>query len=75
MVNFCHFQTHDLMRVKVSGVGPSITLIVSGLSLSLTTAPDLTPDGLDEGKVWALPIIQLLLGCLLVMETNLGYEN
>ena len=74
MLNFCHFQTHDLMRVKVTGMGPPITLIVSAPSLSLTTVPDLAPDGLDEGQVWALPTIQLLLECLLVMETNLGYE-
>ena len=48
MLNFCHFQPHDLMRVKATEVGPPITLIVSGLSLGLATAPNLSPDGLDE---------------------------
>ena len=61
MLNFCHFQTHDLMRAKVTGVGPPITLIVSGLGLGLTMAPNLTPEGLNEGQVWALLIIQPVL--------------
>ena len=49
MLNFYHFQTHDLMRAKVTGVGPPITLIISGLGLSLALVPSLMPDGLDEG--------------------------
>ena len=42
MLNSYHFQTHDLMRVKATEVGPLITLMVSGLNLGLT------PDELDE---------------------------
>ena len=57
MMNFCHFQTHDLMRVKAIGVVPPITLIVSGLSPSLAVAPNLTPDVLFGDQAWAPPII------------------
>ena len=42
MLNFCHFQTCDLMRAKATGMGPPITLVVSNLNLSLT------PDDPDE---------------------------
>ena len=63
------------MRAKVTEVGLPITLIVSDLGLSLAVVPDLTPHVLGEDQVWALPIIQLLLGCLLVMETNLCYKK
>ena len=48
MLNFCHFLIHDLMRVKVTEVGPPITLIVSGLGPSLTVASNLAPDVLSE---------------------------
>ena len=75
MLNFGHFQIHDLMRVKATGVGPPITLIASGLDLSLTVVPDFTFGVLAGDQVWAPPIIQQLLGGLLVMETSLNYKN
>ena len=75
MLNFGHFQIHDLTREKVTGVGPPITLIAPSLDLSLTVVPDLTPGVLVGGQVWAPPIIQQLLGGLLVMETSLDYKN
>ena len=50
MLNFCHFWINDLMRVKVTEVGPPITLIVFDLSLSLAVVPDLTPDVLGRTK-------------------------
>ena len=74
MLNFCHFRIHDLMRAKVTRLVPPITLI-SGLSPSLTVAPDLTPDVLVGGQAWAPPIIQQLVGGWLVMETSLDYGN
>ena len=61
------------MRVKATEVEPLITLIVSGLSPSLTVVPDLTPDVLVKGQAWAPPIIQQLLGGWLVMGTSLDY--
>ena len=48
MLKFCHFQTHDLMRAKVTGVGSPVILIVSGLDLGLAAMPDLTPDEPDK---------------------------
>ena len=36
MLNFCHFQVHDLMRANVNGMGPTTTLMVSSLDLGLT---------------------------------------
>ena len=63
------------MRVKVTGVGPPITLIALSLDLSLAVAPDLTPGVLVSGQVWALPIIQQMLGGLLFMEMSLDCEN
>ena len=75
MLNFCHFWIHDLMRAKATKVGPPITLIISGLCPSLTVVPGLTPDVLGEGQVWAPPIMQQMLGSLLVMEMSLDYRN
>ena len=75
MLNFGHFQIHDLMRAKVTRVGPPITLIAHGLNLSLTMVLDLTPDILVSGQIWAPPIIQQLLGGLLVTERSLDCEN
>ena len=75
MLNFCHFQTHDLMKAKVTRVEPSITLIVAGFGPSLTVAPYFTLDVLVDGQAWAPPIIQQLLGGWLVMGTNLDYGN
>ena len=63
------------MRAKVTEVGPPITLIVSDFDLSLAVVPYLTPDVLGEDQVCALSIIQLLLRCLLVMETSLDYGH
>ena len=63
------------MRAKVTGVGPTITLIAPGLNLSRTVVPDLASGVLVGGQVWAPPIIQQLLGGLLVMEMSLDYEN
>ena len=75
MLNFGHFRIHNPTRVKVTGVGPPIILIAPVLILSLTVAPDLTPGVLVSGQVWAPPIILQLLRGLLVVETNLDYEN
>ena len=71
MLNFGYFQIHDLMRAKVTGVASPITLIAPDLNLSLTVAPNLAPGVLVSGQVWAPPIIQQLLGGLLVIETSL----
>ena len=75
MLNFCHFQIHDLMRGKVTEVGLPITLIASGLGPGLTVVPDLTPDVLGKGQVWAPPIFQQLPESLLVVGTSLDYRN
>ena len=55
------------------GWPPAVAL--SSLDLDLFVVSNLTPEVLGEDQVWALPIIQLLLGCLLVAETNVSYEN
>ena len=75
MLNFCHFQIHDLMRVKVTGVAPTITLIAPSLDISLTVVPNLTPGVLVSDQAWSPPIILQLLGGLLFMEMSLEYEN
>ena len=75
MLNSCHFQVHDLMRVKVTGLGLPITLIAPGLDLSLTVAPDLVLGVLAGGQVWAPPIILQMWGGLLFVMMSLGYEN
>ena len=75
MLNFSHFQIHNLVRAKVTGVGPPITLIAPSLNLSLVVVPNLTPGVLAGGQVWAPPIIQQLLGGLLVMEMSLDDKN
>ena len=71
MLSFHSFQIHDLMRAKVTKVGPTITLIVPNLDFGLVVAPDLTPGVLTGGCIWAPPFIQQLLGGLLVMEMSL----
>ena len=75
MLNFGHFQIHNLMRVTVTRVGPPMIFVAPALNLSLTVAPNLTPGVLVGGQVWKPPIIQQLLGSLLVMEMSLDYEN
>ena len=40
-LNFCHFQIHDLMRAKVTEVGPPMPLVAPSLDLSPTVVPDL----------------------------------
>ena len=75
MLNFCHFQIHDLLRMKVTRVGPPISLITPGLDLSLTVAADLASGVPVGGQVWASPIILQLLRGLLFMEMNLGYKR
>ena len=52
------------------GDGQPTAIAISDISLDLFVMPNLTPDVLDEDQVWALPIVQPLLGCLLVMETS-----
>ena len=56
-------------------MGLPITLVVSGLSPSLAVVPNLTPDVLGEGQVWAPPIVQQLPVSLLVVETSLDHRN
>ena len=65
------------MRAKVTGVEPSITLIVSGLSSGLTVAPNLVPAVLVKGQAWVPPIIQqlLVLGGWLNMRMSPDYGN
>ena len=75
MLNFCHFQIHDLMKVKATELGMPITPIVSGLDPGLTAAPNLASDVLAKGKAWVPPIIQQLPGGLLVVERSLDYRN
>ena len=70
-----HSQIQDLMKVKVTGVEPPITLVVSGLDSGLTVAPSLTPAVLPEAQARAPPIIQQSLGDWLFVGTNLDYEN
>ena len=74
MLNFGHFRIHNLVRVKVTEVGPPITPVAPGLDLSLAVVPNLVPGILVDSQVWAPPIIQQLLGGLLVMETSLDCE-
>ena len=75
MLYFGHFLIHDLVRAKVIGVGLPINLIAPSLNLDLTVAPGLVHDALALGQAWAPPIIQQLLGGLLVVETSLDYES
>ena len=75
MLNFCHFQIHDPMIVKVTRVELPITLIVSDLCPGLTAVPDLTPDVLVKGHAWAFPIIQQLPEGWLFVEMTLDYGN
>ena len=63
------------MRAKATGVGPPITLIAPGLDLSLTMAPNLITCVQVGGQVCTAPIIQQLLGGLLVTETSLDCKN
>ena len=74
-MNSDHSQTWGLERMKAIGQGWPTAVAISNLSLDLLVVPDLTPDVLGEDQVWALSIIQPLLGCVLVMEINLDYEN
>ena len=62
MLNFGHFWIHNLTRAP-------------GLDLSLAVAPNLIPGVLVGGQVWAPPIIQQLLGGLLVTEMSLDCKN
>ena len=72
MQNFNHSQIHNLARGKVMGAGLPITLFAPGLNLSLTVVPDLFVGTLSWGHVWAPPIVQQLLGGLLLIETGLN---
>ena len=53
------------------GVGLPITLTAPGLDLGLTVVLNLILGTLAWGHVWAPPIMQQLLGGLLVAETGL----
>ena len=53
------------------GVRLPITLIAPSLDFSLAVAPNLIPGTLSWGHVWAPPIVQQLLGGLLVVELGL----
>ena len=53
MLNFCHFWIHNLMRVKVTRVVSPITVIASGLDLSLAVVPGLASGVLVNGQAWA----------------------
>ena len=75
MLSFGYSQIHDLARGKVMGVGLSLTLIASSLNLSLAVAPDLILGTLSWGHILAPPIMQQLLGGLLVMETGLDCRS
>ena len=75
MLNFCHIKIHDLMRVKVTGVWPPITLVAPSLDLGLTVVCNLTSGVLVGSQVWVPPIILQLLGDLLFMEMSLDYKN
>ena len=74
-LNFGHFWIHDLMRARVTRVGPPITLIAPSLNLCHAVVPDLTPGVLVSGQVWAPPIIQQLLGGSLFIEMSLDYKH
>ena len=63
------------MRVRVTGVGPPITPIVSDLGSGLTVVCGLAPAVPLEAQVKAPPIIQHLPGGRRVTETCLDYEN
>ena len=75
MLSFGPFQIHDLARAKVIEVWLPITLIAPSLDLSLAVAPGFIHDGLAWGQAWAPPIIQQLLGGLLVMKMSLDYKR
>ena len=48
MLCFYYSLIHDLMKGKVTGLEPPITLVVPGLDPSLTVAPGPTPADLPE---------------------------
>ena len=60
---------------KVREVGLPITLAAPGLNLVVTVAPNLVLGALVRGHVWSPPIIQQLLGGLLVVGMSLDYES
>ena len=72
---FSHSQIHNPARAKETGVGLPITLIAPGLNLGLTVMPGLNVDALAWDHTWAPPIIQQLLGGLLVTEMSLDYGS
>ena len=74
-LNSNHSQTQHPKRVWEIRQGQSTAVAIFDLSHNLFVVSDLAPDVLVEGKVWELHIIQPLLGCFLVLQTNLGYEN
>ena len=75
MLCFYHFQIHDPMRAKAIRVELPITLVISGLSPSLTVVPNLAPAVLVKDQAWAPPIVQQLPEGWLVMGTSLDYGN
>ena len=75
MLYFDHFQIHNLMRVKVTGVAPPIAVVAPCLDLSLAVVLNLIPSVLVGGQVWTPPIIWQLLGGLLGVEMSHDYKN
>ena len=54
MLSFGHFWIHDLMRVKVTGVGLPIVLVAPSLDLCLSVVPNHAPGSMAGGQVWLL---------------------
>ena len=75
MLCFCHSQTHGLMRVRATGVVPTVTAVVSNLCSGLIVTHGVTPAVPLEVQTKAPPIIWHLLGGWQVTETCLDYEN
>ena len=70
-----HSKIHGLTKVKVTGVEPPITLVVSGLDSSLIVAPSHARTVLPEAQAGAPPIVWQSPGGSLIMGTSLDYKN
>ena len=70
-----HSQIHGLTKVKVTGVEPPITPVVSALNSSLALVPSLAPAALARAQARASPIVWQSPGGWLIVGTSFDYKN